>query len=367
MMLTTLRGAASRAVTELIARSNSARAAVRRFDGRRAPDDVRVLCYHGITAERLPVEDPCFTTVERFEAQMHYLAENFEVRHLDDAFDPDQPHDGPVACVTFDDGFVGVHDHAFPVLRDLGIRATAFLVTDFLDTDETVWFGALHQAIIETTADSVVLDGQTHPLTDPSSRSLASISLQSALKALDAPDFTPAFDEVMAQLRRAHTPPSDDFRMLSSEQVRAMESSGLIRFGAHSATHQILTRTTPDLARSEISSSVSAVRSLVESPSTAFAYPNGGSADYDDVCVDELKSLGIQLAVTTEPGANKAGDDPFGISRIVVGANEGPGRFPARVHRLGPHLRNIVPIRGMSVAASGAATGLGVIGAGAPA
>jgi len=341
MTIPAVRATASTAASRLIARSPLVRSAVRAIDRRAAPGDIRVLCYHGITAAPLPVLDPCFTTVERFAEQMRYLAAHFEVLHLEDAFDPEREHARPVACITFDDGFAGVYDHAFPVLHDLGLPAAAFLVTDLLDTDTTVWFGSLHQAIIETTAGQVHHDGVTHSLANDTARSLASMALQSELKVLDAPEFAPAFGAVMGQLCRSTPTPSDDFRMLTSDQVATMAGADLIRFGGHSATHQILTRTTPDLAADEITRSVTAVRSLVERPSTAFAYPNGGSDDYDERCIAELSALGIGLAVTTMPGPNWRGDDPYRIHRIVVGADEGPGRFPARVHRLGPHLRTL--------------------------
>lgn len=345
MSTSTLRAATKRAASSLIARSPQVRAGIRALDRRLAPGDVRVLCYHGITAAPLAVADPCFTTAKRFAEQMRYLAAHFDVLHLEDAFDPDRSHPRPVACVTFDDGFAGVHDHAFPVLAELGLPATAFVVTDLLDTDGTVWFSSLHQAITETTASTVEHDGDVHPLTDAAARSRASMALQSRLKALDAPEFGPAFTAVMEQLCPSVPAPGEEFAILSSEQVRAMARDDVVRIGGHSATHQILTRTTPALAASEITRSVTAVAQLVERPSAAFAYPNGGFDDFDDACIDELRTLGIRFAVTTMPGPNLRGDDPYRIRRIVVGADEGPGEFPARVHRLGPQLRGLVPRR----------------------
>ncbi len=40
----------------------------------------------------------------------------------------------PLAAVTFDDGYRGVYDHAFPMLKRKGIPAAVFVVTDLIGT-----------------------------------------------------------------------------------------------------------------------------------------------------------------------------------------------------------------------------------------
>ena len=39
--------------------------------------------------------------------------------------------------VTFDDGYSGLAEHAFPVLRDLGLTAIVFVITDFVGKENT--------------------------------------------------------------------------------------------------------------------------------------------------------------------------------------------------------------------------------------
>src|SRR5262245_55147977 len=39
---------------------------------------------------------------------------------------------GPLAAVTFDDGYADVYHHAFPLLRRMGIPAAVFVVTDLV-------------------------------------------------------------------------------------------------------------------------------------------------------------------------------------------------------------------------------------------
>ncbi len=80
---------------------------------------VVTLCYHGVTARQR----------RRFERQMTMIA--------DRAVPPDTAESGrcrwwarPGVCVTFDDGFANLLDHALPVMRERRIPAMVFVVTE---------------------------------------------------------------------------------------------------------------------------------------------------------------------------------------------------------------------------------------------
>jgi peptidoglycan/xylan/chitin deacetylase (PgdA/CDA1 family) len=45
------------------------------------------------------------------------------------------PADGKVAAITFDDAFRSVFEYGFPILRRLGVPATLFVPTDYIDAD----------------------------------------------------------------------------------------------------------------------------------------------------------------------------------------------------------------------------------------
>jgi peptidoglycan/xylan/chitin deacetylase (PgdA/CDA1 family) len=290
--------------------------------------------YHGLVPAPLPVSDWCFLTVERFKRQMEYLARHFEVVHLEDAFAADSRRsDRPLACVTFDDGFASVHEFALPILERLRIPATVYLVTDLLDSSETVWFARLHQAICQTKGREVRVGSTVFPLTGVSARARASARLQEALKPLNREDFTAALEDMLDQLgSRPRERPWDAFRILTSEEIRRMSKHDLVRFGAHSASHQILTRTSSADARREIERSVAAVEDLVDRPSRSFAYPNGSPDDFDASVIEAVRLAGIQYAVTTIEGPNGPRVDPFGIRRYGIGADDEMARFGGLVH-----------------------------------
>lgn len=320
--------------------------ALRQLHERTFPESVSVLMYHGLIDAPLPVPERCFVPLEEFERHMEYIAHHFEVVHLEDAFEAGRRRSSkPLACVTFDDGFASVHNLALPVLERLRIPATVYLVTDLVDSGESVWFTRLHQAICETSVSDVWVNGNPFPLARPGDRAKSSIRMQRALLGLARPDFAETLDDVLGQLGFSEPRsclPWEAFRILTREEIRRTSRDDLVRFGAHTASHQILTRTTPEDARQEIESSVAAVAAMVERPSRSFAYPNGGPDDFDLNTIEDVKRAGIDYAVTTISGPNGFADDPYTIRRCTIGGDHRLYHFAARVHHTRHAIRKLL-------------------------
>jgi peptidoglycan/xylan/chitin deacetylase (PgdA/CDA1 family) len=315
--------------------------------------------YHGLLRSPLPVPDWCFLEADRFEQQMDYLVRHFDVVHLEHAFASDYQRSGrPLACVTFDDGFANVFELAFPILERLRIPATVYLVTDLVGSNDTVWFARLHQAICQTRSAEVRLGDCTFTLATGADRARASAQLQEALKPLGPAQHAAALDELFSQLGYDKTqPPWDAFRMLSVEHVQRMSRDDLVRFGAHTVSHRILTRLAPVDARREIETSVTAVAGLVKRPSRSFAYPNGGPKDFDASVADAVRQAGLDYAVTTIEGSNGPGVDHYAIRRYGIGAGDPLARFGGLVHHardsLGELRRSVTGGRRMPSTTSG--------------
>jgi len=97
---------------------------------------VSVLMYHRVGAAHNDWERKYCISPRRFTDHMRTLARaGWHAVSIDDFFDwmngrrdlPDQSF-----LLTFDDGFLGVYDHAAPVLKALGWPATVFLVSQLL-------------------------------------------------------------------------------------------------------------------------------------------------------------------------------------------------------------------------------------------
>ena len=94
---------------------------------------VPVLNYHQIN----DIDRNVLTvTAEQFEAQMRYLfEEGYQAITPDemlDAWENGAPLPERPVVITFDDGYADNYRNAFPVLRRYGMKATIFLITDYV-------------------------------------------------------------------------------------------------------------------------------------------------------------------------------------------------------------------------------------------
>ena len=106
-----------------------------------------------------------------------------------------------------------------------------------------------------------------------------------------------------------------EYEPLRREEIRAMAQAG-IEFGAHAATHPILTRVGDTVRlRAEIEGCRQRLEELLDSPVRHFCYPNG---DWDERSLAMVRASGFDTAVTTELGLNRGDSDPFLLRRIGV-------------------------------------------------
>ena len=119
--------------------------AVRALGGRRltTPGAI-VLCYHDV-GDDPGNRTPYYLTPWQLRSQLRW-AMRWGLRFVDlgdlvDALLSGRPVDG-LAAIAFDDGLVGVHRHALPVLSELGLPATVFAVSDALGASPPWWDGA---------------------------------------------------------------------------------------------------------------------------------------------------------------------------------------------------------------------------------
>jgi len=92
-----------------------------------------VLCYHKV--ERRRELGVTRVAPRRFAAQMHALAaagwRGISLGEFEGCIRGWRRAGDRELFVTFDDGYRGLRDYAFPVLRDVGFAAACFVITDF--------------------------------------------------------------------------------------------------------------------------------------------------------------------------------------------------------------------------------------------
>jgi peptidoglycan/xylan/chitin deacetylase (PgdA/CDA1 family) len=286
-----------------------------------------ILIFHRV----LPAPDPLFSDLPdraRFDEILRWLAAWFNILPLDDAARRLVAGSLPerAAAITFDDGYADNCTVALPLLRRHGLPATFFIATGFLDGGR-MWNDTLIEALRRCprpTLDLGALDLGQHILATPRDRRIAIDKLIGGAKYLAAAQRI-ALSERVAAIAGVNLPAD---LMMSSAQVQELHRAGM-QIGAHTMSHPILARLTPDAARQEIAGSSRRLEALLGQRVGVFAYPNGKPGDdYGKEHAALVRELGFDAAVSTAPGAATMGADimqlprftPWDRSRLRFGA-----------------------------------------------
>lgn len=276
-----------------------------------------ILIFHRVHAETDPLF-PYEPDKTRFEAMMRYVASTYRVITLKEAVE--QVAQGSLLprslVITFDDGYADNAEIAMPILKKLGIRATFFVSTGFIDGGR-MWNDSVIECLRACRREQIDL----HPfglerfsLSTPVERTSVIDSLLPRIKYLPLAEREAAVGDLMSICDVAELPRD---LMMRSGQVRDLHRSGM-EIGAHTVNHPILMSIQPAEAEQEISEGKRTLESLIDAPVDVFAYPNGKpDQDYDYSHAMMVKALGFRGAVSTAPGVAQTGDDPYQLPRFT--------------------------------------------------
>lgn len=93
---------------------------------------VTVLMYHDIVPDGTPTNG-MQVTASRFAADMRWLQENGYTTVLPRELAAGEPAPDRAVMITLDDGYAGNYDNAFPVLRELQMKAVIAVVVSLMD------------------------------------------------------------------------------------------------------------------------------------------------------------------------------------------------------------------------------------------
>lgn len=261
-----------------------ARAAVplSRLFGPRVSGTFGILMYHRI-APRTP-GSPCPTwnvTPAKFRAQMTGLLQRgyraWPLRKVIEIHQSGGTISPRIFVVTFDDGYANNFHHARPILRDLGIPATIFLATAYLDSVEPF------------------------PCDDWSAAGSPAV-------------------------------PAESWRPLSTDQCRTMLDEGLIELGAHTHTHADF-RSRPEALRDDLSVCLDVLhdRFGIEAPTFAFPYGTKHLGFAGPLLSNAVRKTGVQCSLTTESETVSSADDPFDWGRFTAEQSDTPATLAAKL------------------------------------
>lgn len=283
----------------------------------RAPG-VTVLMYHRVVAPGTPFEG---CEIDLFRDQMRWLKQRCRPigpdRVLDEARSAASTR--PPVLVTFDDGYRDYFDHAYPVLKELGIPAVVFLATSFMDEGGMIWTDEVTWAVAKAQAARYRLpwtDGPEFDFSLPPERNRYRDQAKVHLKGIPDGERREKLALLLDSL--GATCQSDaDRQMLSWDEVRA--SLDVTTYGGHSHTHPILSQLDEATMEQEIATCRDRILAETGLAPKYFAYPNGRTQDFNETTQRLLARHGFDLAFATTLGSNDTSIDRWAIKRIHNG------------------------------------------------
>jgi peptidoglycan/xylan/chitin deacetylase (PgdA/CDA1 family) len=280
------------------------------------PSKLTILTYHRVIEQPDPLR-PDEADLTTFDAHMRTLARLFRVLPLGEAIDRMQSGSLPrrAVAITFDDGYADNCELALPVLQRLGLPATFYIATGFLDGGR-MWNDTVIEAVRRLRRATLSLpefgiDG--FALDKIEQRQQAADTLIRMWKYLPTEERRRRTELLQGMIDEEM--PGD--LMMSAEQVRTLHRRGM-EVGGHTVNHPILARVDDVTAMTEIAAGKQQLEAITGAPVKLFAYPNGRPGeDYVDRHVTMVREAGFYAAVSTRSGTVTPADDIYQLPRFA--------------------------------------------------
>jgi peptidoglycan/xylan/chitin deacetylase (PgdA/CDA1 family) len=273
------------------------------------------LTYHRIgTPGDAPLDRAMWdATLEDFDAQIAFLARNFDVVGPGDV--GPRPA-GRHVLITFDDGYRDNYTHALPILRAHAATATFFLTTGFLDRPRLSWWDEVAWMVRTSGGDGAEIP----PLLD-------------CVKALPGAQREDWLERLGASTGAGRAPAAAAAEQwMTWRMARELLAAGMT-VGGHTVSHPILARLDVDAQRAEVFACRSRLEAELGVAMRWFSYPNGDRGSFDARTRAIVAEAGVELAFAFHAGFVRRSDawDPYALPRIAVGPRTAGAAFAATV------------------------------------
>lgn len=320
-----------------------------------------MLAYHRIAQAS---RDPQLLTVspERFGEHLRTIATDFEPLPLRDLAEAAVEGRLPrrAVAVTFDDGYADNLLAAKPLLEQAGVPATVFVTSSNVGDGSPFWWDELERLLLSPgrvpspleleiggepvrfepgqDAEYSVRDAAERAAWtvldehDPGPRQQIYRKLCRRLRGLEERERSATLERLRTLVRLESSAEQGPARPLALDELERLSADGLVEIGSHTKTHPVLSQLPPEASREEIQGGKRSLERVLGRPVYAFAYPYGGTSDFDETTVAIVRDAGFETACSTIPRRVGRNTDPLRVPRLVVREWTGPelaGRLAA--------------------------------------
>jgi len=210
----------------------------------------------------------------------------------------------PYVSFTLDDGYADNYVHAFPIFRKHEIPFTIYVCTGLIDGSARLWWRVLEEAVLTEEQIQLVFDGrsQSFETNTAGQKNSAFHEIYWTLRRMPHDTQMAAIDELERRYVTKAAVPRGNSPAASWQMLSEMLDSGLLTIGAHTITHDALSKLPELRVREEMAGSRNRLEEKLGTTPKHFAYPYGDAASASRREFEIAKSLGFVTAVTTRKG-----------------------------------------------------------------
>src|SRR6266699_2180038 len=278
---------------------------------------------------------PCLVILNYHRASGGDLRRHYRLLHLEAALEelytPHKQKKGDLdrrtpLVLTIDDGYHDNYTHAFALARELQVPITIFLIPAYIQSGEHFWWLEGKRLASNAQVSEVTIHGRTYHLERTGERRALALAIDTRLRGassvMEREAFL-AFARELSEVSKGVTVEGEIERCLTWAEVREMEESDWVSFGAHTMHHPILAYLAdPHEVQREVQECRTVLEQQLGHPVRTFAYPVGQIQHIRDVVLKAVQQAGYDWALTTMYGFNTSKSDPYLLRRIEVAAKQ---------------------------------------------
>lgn len=300
-----------------------------------------VLLFHGVTLRETP-PNPIQNYNNKhiykdifieFILGLKTFCNFYSINQLTDAWMSGMSLPANSCVVTFDDGFLNNYEVATPILSNLGIPATFYISTGNITRGSIFWVDQLEIAFASaySSGTKLLLTPQIsdqNQIVDMGALSVAQIvsildCIKSKLKIIHPQERDYYINDILNQVDEKYFDNSridHDYRVMSWDQVREIDSNPLFTVGGHSVDHNIFSTMTPQEQEVEISTSIATLTDELGNFSGHYSYPEGKAKHFSTTTERLLQQYGVKCCPSAIHGVASQSDQTlFNFHRLMLG------------------------------------------------
>jgi len=295
-----------------------------------------IVMYHGVVRKTDFNLSVNHLSVYDFEKQIKYLATHFEIISLSEMF---KSYREGVAnkkqiAITFDDGYENNYTNAFPVLKKYNAPATIFVVTKMLEQpDYLLWYDLID--LVKQKLDISFFKNNAQLLDEKKRYMIMQAEgwsdFKSKMKLLDIQEKELVIQRDSNEVKHALDGVDKEYRkLLTTEQMSEMISSGLIEIGSHTHHHPNLDEISSEAAKNEIEQSKKILEQKLKVEIKSIAFPDGA---YNEQTIQLCKQAGYENLLAVDYKTASDSNDRNILPRFCISNTTTPESNIFQIYR----------------------------------